>query len=228
MSRWFPSTEDTRFCSFLVVVLGVLHVWVLPTPAQAQTSAPTLSSVTLENDGSDDVALSFESSEQLDVIAVTVDGPNTTDAYSFSRSDFTESGDGPYTYTLSTNQAYDDGDGTYTAAVDNATDSDGNDGADGTQTDTYTLDTTAPTVSNVNLGNDGSDNLALSFESSEQLDVIAVSVDGPNTSDVYSFDVSDFTESGTGPFTYTLSTTQVYGDGDGTYTAAVDEAVDDD
>jgi VCBS repeat-containing protein len=306
------------------------------------TTAPTISNVTLSNDGSDNLAFSFDSDETLSSITVTVDGPNTSAAYTFDETDFTESGG---TYTLSTTQAYDDGDGTYTAAVDDAVDPAGNDGADGTQTDTYTLDTsaptisvtdpsdgavvqsqstiagsasdnqqvasvdlaiqrtsdgsywdgntwvssettvsasatdgdgfgdatedwtydassidgedtyeitaeatdgdgntqattisytidtTAPTVSGVTLGNDGSGNLDFQFDTDEQLGSgtsdIAVTVDGPSTTDVYSFDGSDFseTDNGDGTYTYDLTATEAYGS-DGTYTAAVDDAVD--
>jgi hypothetical protein len=97
----------------------------------------------------------------------------------------------------------------------------------GTQDST---DSTAPTISNVNLGTDGSGNLAFTVDSDEQLggatDDLSVSVDGPQTTDVYAFDRSDFTESGSGPFTYTLDTTQAYDNGEGIYTATVDTAND--
>jgi len=83
----------------------------------------------------------------------------------------------------------------------------------------------APRISNVSLSNDGSDNLDLSFESDEALGTnstdLLVSVNGPNTEAVYSFNRSDFTESGTGPYTYDLSVTQAYDDGFGEYTASV-------
>ncbi|PSQ97420.1 MAG: hypothetical protein BRD55_02205, partial [Bacteroidetes bacterium SW_9_63_38] len=104
---------------------------------------------------------------------------------------------------------------------------DGGEGAVGTAT---LQDTQPPSISAVTLGNDGSDNLTLTFESNEQLggsaSDIAVTVDGPSGA-VYSFEGTDFSESGSGgPYTYTLSATQAYDDGDGQYTAAVDDAVD--
>jgi hypothetical protein len=292
------------------------------------TVAPTISNVTLQNDGSDNLDLSFDSSETLSSLSITVDGPNATDVYSFNLSDFTESGG---TYTLSTTQSYNDGVGTYTAIVDSAVDSSGNNGANGEsdtyqlldstaptiynfgstnpqnqdievsfdsdkqlgnstgditvsisgaetgtlnrgdftetgnapytytgtyvgstdgdytttlddakdsagnngasgQSDTVTVDTTAPSISNVTLQNDGSDNLDFSFESNEQLGSnsfdIAVTVDGPNTNNVYSFNRSNFSETGNGPYTYTLTVTQPYDDGDGQYTATIDNAID--
>jgi hypothetical protein len=196
------------------------------------TTAPTISGVTLGNDGSDNLAFSFDTSEPIggsgSDLAVSVDGPSTTNVYTFGRSDFseTDNGDGTYTYTLQATQAYDDGSGTYTAAVDDAVDPAGNDGADGSQTDSYSFDPNAPALSSVTLADDGAGNLALSFESNEPLDSIAVSVDGPSTADVYRFDQSDFDERGSGPYTYTLSTTQPYDDGTGPYTATIDAALD--
>jgi hypothetical protein len=105
---------------------------------------PTVSNVALSSDGAGNLDFSFQTDEQLGSdasdIAVSVDGPNTPDVYSFDRTDFSESGSGPYTYALATTQAYDDGAGTYAVSVDDAVDPDGADGADGTQTGSYTLD----------------------------------------------------------------------------------------
>ncbi|MEF8846057.1 MAG: hypothetical protein V5A59_11330, partial [Bacteroidales bacterium] len=52
-----------------------------------------------------------------------------------------------------------------------------------------TLSAQDPDITNVSLSNDGSDSLAFSFDSNEQLDSIAVTVDGPNGA-TYSFDQS--------------------------------------
>ena len=105
---------------------------------------PTVSNAALSSDGAGNLDFSFQTDEQLGSdasdIAVSVDGPNTPDVYSFDRTDFSESGSGPYTYALATTQAYDDGAGTYAVSVDDAVDPDGADGADGTQTGSYTLD----------------------------------------------------------------------------------------
>lgn len=108
------------------------------------SAPPTVSNVALSGDGAGNLDFSFQTDEQLGSdasdIAVSVDGPNTPDVYSFDRTDFSESGSGPYTYALATTQAYDDGAGTYAVSVDDAVDPDGADGADGTQTGSYTLD----------------------------------------------------------------------------------------
>jgi len=89
----------------------------------------------------------------------------------------------------------------------------------------FPTDVTPPSISSVSLAGDGSGNMDLSLESDELLDTITVTVDGPNGA-TYTFDESDFSASGTGPFTYDLTTTQAFDDGDGTYTATVDAAVD--
>ena len=111
------------------------------------TTPPSISNVSLSASGSDNLDLTIETSEPLGsgnaALQVSVDGPSGEDLYVFNRSDFSESGT---TYTLTATQPYDDGDGTYSARVDDALDPAGNDGADGTQSDSYTFDGTPPTV----------------------------------------------------------------------------------
>jgi VCBS repeat-containing protein len=104
-------------------------------------TAPGVSSVSLGNDGSGNLDLSFQTDEQLGDatgdVEVTVDGPSTTDVYTFTRDDFSESGS--FTYDLTTTQDYDDGGGPYTATVDIARDEAGNTDP-GTPQDGYTVD----------------------------------------------------------------------------------------
>ena len=102
-------------------------------------AAPALTQVSLSNDGTDNLDFSFDASESLSSLDVSVDGPSTTNAYTFDETDFSQSGSGPYTYTLTATQAYDDGVGTYTATVDSATDTAGNDGGGSSNSDSYTL-----------------------------------------------------------------------------------------
>ena len=201
-------------------------------------ASPVISSVTLGNDGANNLDFSFLASEQLDTgtssIEVTVDGPSSgTDWQTFTDADFSETDNGgSFTYALSVDQGYNDGDGSYTASVDDAIDPGGNNGGNtGSGSGlTGSHSFTPPGISNVALGKDGSGNLTLSFDSDEQLGTsasdVAVTVNGPKTADVYSFDRSNFSESGTGPYTYALATTQAYDDGTGTYTASVDDALD--
>jgi PGF-pre-PGF domain-containing protein/PGF-CTERM protein len=167
----------------------------------------------------------LETDEEIDTIAISVSG---AEGALLGFDNITKSGSGPYTYTASYSAT---NDGDYTVTLDTAADAVDNDGAD-SESDTVIVDTSAPSITNVSLDNDGSDNLELSFESDTRLDNeptdVSVSVDGPKTEDVYTFagptDFGHVMDNGT--YTYTLATTQAYGD-DGTYTATVDDAVDD-
>jgi len=205
-------------------------------------TSPSISSVNL-GELSGDMTITFDSDEQLGSdttdLSVRVTGPNGK-IYLFDKADFSESGSGPYTYTLSTTQAYDDGSGSYSVSIVDAKDSAGNNGGndgDGSGlSDSYSYsgggDTTSPTVSNVQL-TESSGNLAFTFDSDEQLGGNAgdlqVTVDSPNTgTDWKTFDRNDFSETQNrdGSYTYTLTTTQAYDDGSGSYTATVDDAKD--
>lgn len=193
------------------------------------TTAPTISSASLTDDGSGNLSFSFDSDEQLGSsnsdLAVSVDGPNTTDVYTFNRSDFSESGTGPYTYTLSATQAYSDSGGTYTATVDSAVDAAGNDGATG-ESDSYTLDTTAPTISNFTASNPSGQDVEVSFDADQQLGGSAGDIDvGISGAETASLARGDFSESGSGPYTYTATYT---GSTDGDYTATLNAAKDPD
>jgi len=125
------------------------------------TVAPSISSVSLSNDGSDNLDISFESDESLSDLTVTVTGPSTVDVYTFALGEFSESGSGPYTYELTTTQAFDDGDGTYTATVDDALDAAGNNGGENGVgsglSDDYVHDTTAPSISSPTITDADSD-----------------------------------------------------------------------
>ncbi|MFC7188190.1 beta strand repeat-containing protein [Halorubrum yunnanense] len=106
----------------------------------------------------------------------------------------------------------------------------GNELTSGDDAPVTAADTISPDISNVQLSNDESGNLVLTFESNEALDTdpadISVSVDAPLNNDEYTYEESDFRVSGSGPYTYTLDVTQPYDDSKGTYTATVDDAID--
>ena len=200
-------------------------------------SPPSIVGVNLDEDDSGNLVLSFSTDEPLGTdagdVTVTVDGPNTVDAYTFDRSQFAESGTGPFTYTLAVTQAYDDGDGTYGAVVDVAKDSAGLDGGDGSAA-TYDYgsgsDTTAPTISSVTFVESSGD-MDVSFESDEQLGSsagdVTVTVAGPNGAS-YAFDRTQFTGGPIegGGYLYSLSASQAFDDGDGTYGMQVEDAKD--
>ena len=194
------------------------------------SQAPTVSNFAVTNPSSQDVKVSFTTDEQLSSISATVSGAEDGLLSGIgAEDDFAESEtDGTYTYEATYSGA---ADGEYTITLDSAIDANGNDGAS-TESDSVTVDTTGATVENLQLSNDGSGNLQMSFDSNEQLGSdasdISVSVDGPSNSPAYTFDGSDFsgTENEDGSYTYTLTTTQAYNDGTGTYTASVDKAID--
>jgi PGF-CTERM protein len=211
----------------------------LTTSGGGDTTSPTISNVQLTN-ASGNMLVSFVSDEQLGAsasdVSVTVGGPNGK-TYTFDRSQFTEKGSGPYTYESSVTQAFDDGAGTYGASVGDAKDAAGNNGGmngDGsglTASADYKIgggDTTPPTISNVQFTN-ASGNMLVSFASDEQLGAsasdVSVTVGGPNGK-TYTFDRSQFTEKGSGPYTYESSVTQAFDDGAGTYDAYIADAKD--
>jgi PGF-CTERM protein len=211
----------------------------LDTDSAAMTVAdttPSVSGVTLAN-ASGDMDVQFTTDQQLGTdkqdITVEVTGPNGA-TYWFHEGDFSKTGSGPYTYSLSTTQAYGDGEGVYTAAVRSAVDVSGNDGGtNGTGsglTDGYDYDTTAPTVlSSTPALSESSGNMDIQFTTDESLGTsaadVTVRVDGPNGA-TYWFDRTDFSELGSGPYTYSLSVTQAYDDGEGTYNMEVLTAAD--
>lgn len=101
--------------------------------AVSDGTSPTVSSVTLTNDGNNNLDLNFQTDEQLGSdaldLSVEVSGPSSSPAFTFDGSDFTESSvNSGYEYALSTAQAFSDGEGDYTAEVVDAKDQAGNNG----------------------------------------------------------------------------------------------------
>nr|WP_303646739.1 PQQ-binding-like beta-propeller repeat protein [Haloarchaeobius salinus] len=179
------------------------------------TTAPTISDYLVSNPSGSDVQVSFDASEQL----VTVDGTvSGTESASLSTGDFTETdnGDGTYEYTTT----YAGGsDGSYTVTLDHANDSVGLDGAGG-ESASVTVDTVAPTISNITVTNPDAQNVTVSFQSNEQLGTMLVGIDG---AEFASLSLANFTESGSGPYTYTAT---YEGGSDGNYGATVYSATD--
>ena len=111
-------------------------------------TAPSVLDVSLGNDGSDNLALTLDTDEELatpsSALEVSIAGPTSGTGWTtVTRTDFseTDNGDGTFTYTLTTEQGYTDGGGTYTASVETARDGAGNDGADGSDTASHTFNT---------------------------------------------------------------------------------------
>jgi PGF-pre-PGF domain-containing protein len=177
--------------------------------------APTLSNVAATNPSGQDVQVSFDSDTQLSTISVSISGAETAP---LTEADFTESGSaGSYTYTATYAGS---SDGTYTATVDTAKDSEGNDGANG-ESDSVTIDTTAPTISSYAVSNPSGQDVQVSFDSDEQLSSISVSISGAETATLTEGDFTETDNDGS----YTYSATYA-GSSDDTYTATVDTAKD--
>lgn len=198
-------------------------------------TAPTVSGLSLDNDGSGNLKLSFNTDDKLGSdsadLLITVNGPQNGSNWplSLTRDDFTEkdNGDGTFTYTLNTTHSYSDGDGTYTAAIEDAKDAAGNDDADGSTTATYALDTTAPSGFSVSWDTDPIDS---ANESIAQFTI----VNGENGA-TYNYTISsdgggsDITGSGTISSTsQAINNIDVSSLGDGTLTLTVTLTDDDD
>ena len=96
------------------------------------------------------VEISFESDQQLATVSVDVNDDGGNNEETLTRTDFTESGTGPYTYNATFTASEDD---TYDATLDAAADGVGNDGASG-QTASVVVDSTPPSVSGVAITDD--------------------------------------------------------------------------
>ncbi|OKY77374.1 MAG: putative membrane protein [Candidatus Methanohalarchaeum thermophilum] len=133
--------------------------------AQPDNTAPTIQSFGFTNNdptNNDQLEIEIETDEELGSddgdIEVSISGSGTG---TLTGNDFTESGSGPYLYTA-TYDASGDSDGDFTATLNTAQDSAGNDGAN-TESDTVTLDTSAPSDVSV-------DNAPIITQSGESVD----------------------------------------------------------
>jgi len=177
------------------------------------TTAPTVSDFSVTNPSGQNLSIAFNSTEQLNAINVTISGEQSI---VLDETDFTTTGTSPYTYTT-TYQA--NSDRTYTATLNTADDFADNDGASG-QSESVTVDTIAPTISDFSVTNPSSQNVSVAFNATEQLSTITVSISGAESTIL---DGRNFAETGSGPYNYTA----VYeGDSDGIYTATLNTAND--
>jgi hypothetical protein len=140
--------------------------------------------------------------------------------------DFTEQQTGSGSYQYETTVAIDT-DGTYAANLDEATDINGKDSTSGqeitdtTDLSTSTEDTTPPRIDAFSIASPSSQDLRVSFDSSERLRTIQINVSG---SESFSLSRADFSESkSNGRYTYE-ATQEV--DSSGSYTATLIQAVD--
>ncbi|WP_241430725.1 PKD domain-containing protein [Haloferax elongans] len=160
--------------------------------------APTVSNVNATNPSGQNVTITFNSSESLFDIAVSLSGPESA---TLTESDFTETGSGPYTYTATYEGS---SDGTYTATVDTAANTKAQDGANG-ESDSVLVDTTDPTA-------DAGTNQTLYLGSWATLD--ASSSTDANTVSSYAWNFGDGTTASGAVHNHTYRAV-------GTYTATV-------
>ena len=116
----------------------------LLTAAPMAMGAPNISNFTVTNPSGFNVSISFDSSENLSEILVTIE-KNGQVTEGLGGDDFSRSGTGTYTYS-STYQAGEDAE--FNATLVTAEDSDGNDGANSESGSTI-VDTTPPTISGI-------------------------------------------------------------------------------
>lgn len=161
----------------------------------------------------------------------TINTENGSDSGSFSLSSTTErnlTNGWLYTYTVSGVSEGDEVSATLNSAedVDNTKDV-----GDGQTAGPFTVpDITAPTISNYSVTNPTGQDVQVSFDSDEKLSDIAAEVSGAESAQLFSERDTDgtlvgpFSESGTGPYTYTATYS---GSTDGDYTMTLVGAIDD-
>ncbi|MFW6018532.1 MAG: Ig-like domain-containing protein [Halapricum sp.] len=177
------------------------------------TTAPTIpdDSFTVTNPEGQNVSIGFDSDEQLSKINVTLRGPENA---TLTEDDFAyDSVNGTYAATYVGSR-----DGTYSVTLTTAKDAAGNDGATG-QLDTVTIDTTAPTVDSFSATNPEGQNVSISFNSTEPLSKINVTLRGPENATLAADDFAYDSANGTYTATYD-------GSSDGNYTATLHAAAD--
>ncbi|MEF8977035.1 MAG: hypothetical protein V5A21_12485, partial [Halapricum sp.] len=168
-------------------------------------------SFTVTNPEDQNVMVTFNTTEPLSSINVTLRGPENA---TFTEDDFAyDSANGTYATTYLGSS-----DGTYNAILTTAEDSAGNDGATG-QFDTVTVDTTAPMIDPFTVTNPEGQNVSVSFNSTEELAIINVTLRGPENATLTEVDFAYDSANGTYTATYDASS-------DGTYTATLHTAVD--
>ncbi|MFC7098372.1 PGF-pre-PGF domain-containing protein [Halobaculum marinum] len=178
----------------------------------AAAGAPVITDFSVTNPSGSTIEVRFNSSEPIDDVLVGIDRESSLED-TLDRTDFTESGSGPYTYVATYTAATD---GNYTAELSQALDADGNNGAgDGSYVAATTVDTAAPTMTGVSL-TDATDANGVVADG----DGVAVEATVDDATSNVSSVTANLTAFGAGTVNLTDD------DGDGTYdtTVAVDEA----
>lgn len=183
----------------------------------SDTTVPSITVFRLSNPSGQILRTSLKSDEQLSTIQISISGP---EAIVLTTNDFSEmTSNGSYTYEA-THQASSDGE--YRATLDEASDEAGDNGASG-QSVGVSVDTRGPRISSLSVSNPTDQDVRISFNSSELLSEIQVSISGETEA---TLNTEDFTESDNeGVYDYESS----YDVGSaGDYTITVDVVVDED
>ena len=155
---------------------------------------PSVEGFYLSNSGQD-VTLNVEANEKLSMINGSFGG--TVSSGDLDYSNFTEStNNGFYNYTVDLPSGQD---GTYNATLDFMEDDSGNRNSN-EFTDEIVLDSTAPTISSYTVANPNSNQVNVSFDSSEELSTITAIGSGIES---FTLDENDFsTSQSSAPYTY--------------------------
>lgn len=176
------------------------------------TVAPTISEFNVTNPESGILEISFNSSEELDVITVSGSGVET---FTMTENNFsTFQNEAPYMYNGSYTIS---GEGDETVTLEEAKDSVGNDGSSG-ESKTLTVEY-PPTIHEFDLYADGQD-VNVSINSSEQLNDMTVEL-GEDVSGTLGS--TDFTLNSSDPYVYIAN---VSSGTEGTFNASLEAAVD--
>lgn len=170
--------------------------------------------------------ITFDSTKQLETLRVGVSGATSA---TLTRSDFTESGSSGNAYTYTATYTA-DADGSYTATLEQAIDIDGGNALNGENisdtaginTEGQPSDTTPPSISAFSIANPSGREIRISFDSTEELNSIRVSISGPES---VSLTATDFTQTAAAGDQISYESTY-QAETDGEYTASLEEAID--
>lgn len=186
------------------------------TTTPEDTTPPSISGFSITHESNQQLRISFTSDEPLATIQVSLSGAETT---TLRTADFTETTAGS-SYSYETTYAA-SVDGRFTATLEQATDQAGN-SSQSNPTNSVTVDTTAPSISAFSIANPSGKQLRISFDSTEQLSTIQVSVSGAESTSLIT---DDFSRDSTSEGVYTYEATY-NADSNGDYTATLEKVVD--
>ena len=196
-----------------------------PESTNTTTTVPaSIDEFRLETQSDQQLRVSFTSTSRLETLDIRISG---AESQSLTITDMVEDQTGPesYSYEATTQVS---SEGSYTATVAEAIDENGNDSTRGQSiSDTASFessqeDTTPPSINAFSIANPSGQQLRISFDSTEELNSIRVSIFGPESVDLTT---SDFTQTATEGDQISYEATY-QPETDGEYTANLVEAAD--